>query len=135
MPDFKDSSKKNKKDNYYTFMFFIDMNSVSPYLIKAIKCGVVNADYTVFLSSVKNSETILLYEKAQPNKPMELPTIKVQMNKDKKGVQTYSGGYSVNGTCRVTENNFSAKYAEDLFKQCKQMIANKEISRSRIVGI
>ena len=27
------------------------------------------------------------------------------------------------------------KYAEDLFKQCKQMIANKEISRSRIVSL
>lgn len=135
MLDFKESRKETKKDNYYTFMFFLDMDSVSPYLIKAIRCGVVNANYTVFLSNVKNSETILLYEKAQPNKPMELPTIKVQMNKDKKGVQTYSGGYSVNGTCKVTENNFSAKYAEDLFKQCKQMIANKEISRSRIVSI
>lgn len=134
MLDFIELKKARKKENSYVCMFFIDMNSISPYLIKAIKYGVVNADYTVFLSNVRNSETIVLYEKAQPNKPIVLPTIKVQMNKDKKGVQTYSGGYSVNGTYNVTENNFSAKYAEDLFKQCKQMIANKEISSSRIVG-
>lgn len=134
MLDFIALKKARKKDNSYVCMFFIDMNSISPYLIKAIKYGVVNADYSVFLSHVRNSETILLYEKAQPNKPMELPTIKVQMKKSKDGTLVYSGGYSIDGTYNVTENNFSAKYAEDLFKKCKQMIANKEISGSRIVG-
>lgn len=134
MLDFRKAKQTKEKTNTYACMFFIDMSAVSPYLIKAIRQGVANADYTVYVSELRHSETIVLYEKAQQNKRIELPTIKIQKNKDKDGRPVYSGGYSIDGTYKVTENNFSAKYAEDLFKKCKQMIANKEISSSRIVG-
>lgn len=126
-----------KKYNLYTDMFFVDLNNVSEYLIRAIKYGTAEESYEIEITHNRNSETIQFYQSVR-NDGVKLPFFYVKKETNKQGLCFYSGAYKVKETSNYDSQYkdflFPKHYAESLYKKCKQMIADKEILSSRIVS-